>query len=115
MSRPHYTDPLSAIWMFSKFGMDMTAANGEPILNSFIRNQFPSSGKWYIDVDRLYLLEPQVGDLTEAKEGHGVGTHYFIASESDLEHLAWDNDLGLFGQCRIVERNGIAFMWPQSE
>lgn len=129
MTRYFYIDPLAAAWMAKHFGMKFE--NGiffEEFLESTEWGTQP--GRWiyrgdqefieenkenqshpiwpnkvYIHPDSVKLLEPQIDDLVEttvdfcvdcgAEYGHYFKGHYPIK--------------------KIIQRNGIAFMWPEAE
>jgi hypothetical protein len=110
-----YTDPLAAIWMAKHFGMMFTDDSiwgyqpGKSIidlLDSVMKG--PVEAKIYTHPDSLTLLEPQVDDCCEWI-GSPDKRHY-------SEFCEEDNDFGGRIEClRIVARNGIPFMWPESE
>lgn len=140
-----YTDPLAAAWMAKHFGMsfespcvaglDYCRDTGKLIPSkeldtiSIVKDIFdfePADGlvtldpqdKYYIHPDSLHLLEPKVRDiawmgddvgyLRQGQYTDGSGKHWYIAYP--------DGSGGGTGEePRIVQRNNIAFHWPESE
>lgn len=110
MKRYYYTDPLAAAWMAKHFGMRFYEGlepfeDGEPfeieqygILKEAARqawNECYSKNPYvYIHPDSLHLLEPN------------KATDHIIHDE---------NEQGEILRSRIIQRNGLAFMWPESE
>ena len=116
MFTPYYTDPLAAAWMAKHFRMNFHTGGGD-----FCKFQLHATGqgyreqhfglnadRWYIHPDSRHLLEPAVLDLC------------LIQVEGEAEEdtcFLWDLDLvarGIHRVKRIIERDGVAFMWPQS-
>lgn len=67
--------------------------------------------EFYIHPDSLNLLEPQPHDIVET-EREGLGGK-FIAYE--YHQLSLDVLGYRLPVKRIIQRNGIAFMWPEQE
>lgn len=122
MTRYFYTDPLAAAWMAKHFGMRLSLSafdsdevklyNGEVKLlcntlvvcsTGFVAGL--ADGKFYIHPDSVKLLEPQEGDVCEHPM---LKNYYHIDGE---ENSRWANDLRM----KIIQRNGIAFMWPETD
>jgi hypothetical protein len=113
--RYFYTDPLAAAWMakhhemrFCGIGYPMTApANEKDILGEYSDEdgcyQEPI-GIFNIHPDSLHLLEPQVGDLAQ----FGID-NYGMWREVEPQYRP--NFFGI----PIIQRNGVAFMWPEVE
>lgn len=116
-----YNDPLAAAWMAKHFGMRFNfICEDEGILYRPTNSDFIDSvcGIWeriaYIHPDSLHLLEPHMGDyIIEHAQTHDV----FLIDDAGygksctlLEAQAWIKE----GD-RIIQRNGMAFMWPESE
>lgn len=134
----YYTDPLAAAWMSKHFGMMFewdeplarnapqpqprqiqTAANYIPLIWDIIEvdkmNSTPE--RYYAHVDSLSLFELQKGDIvvmTPSSLNHANIKH--------LDHVSFDHGepyphmvkmMQLGG--RIIQRAGIAFMWPEVE
>jgi hypothetical protein len=113
MKRFFYTDPLAAAWMAKQFGMCFYP---DPDGDTFSAHEFHLSekgfyGDWnmdailYIHPDSLHLLDPKVGDLAwwSMKDGGGClceATPMLITQG---------------GVRSIIQRKGVAFMWPESE
>jgi hypothetical protein len=111
--RYFYTDPLAAAWM-KHYGM-VFRENDEGWVDPLMDKR----DRYIICSDSLHLLEPQVGDLLHIVRGFcsyyktvesistgGVwsdGEHWDIATKEPLHD--WE----------IIQRNGIAFMWPEEE
>lgn len=105
-----YTEPLAAAWMAKHFGMVFLHENGE-VQYGYV-NGFDSceprncERKHYIHPDSLHLLEPLKDDVVEYislhQEGYIVSLVYFdVGNPSQVK--------------KIIQRNNIAFMWPESE
>jgi hypothetical protein len=137
-NRYFYTDPLAAAWMFKHFGMVLECWHTQeeqdemsaPAAYDFRDASVEDGGidvwgdvihadcrRAYIHPDSLHLLEPQMGDLVwmEATHKSGMGVcrwAEFLQGdfESYIESLASD-----YLSHRIIQRNGIAFHWPERE
>lgn len=142
--RHYYTDPLAAAWMAKHFGMiygvpypltpsrEATQTGIEKIIcridqdNYFNGHGYPKSEStilifkhernytedarppFYIHPDSLHLLEPQDGDLILTTDRGGTKALFFVD-----EHT-----FDFIKRCKtfnIIQRNGIPFMWPESE
>ena len=114
--RYFYTDPLAAAWMAKHFGMVFGSGSNkltEPgDFTDTYENEygcFPKNeaDRHYIHPDSLHLLEPQVGDLCSflwwLMGSDKAAEHHKLY---DGGHLAWQ---------RIIQRNGLAFHWPESD
>lgn len=106
----YYTDPLAAQWMSSKFEMkfqELVSVMRDEVFRDEMRDIFsvhcvdfiPSMGRYYIHPDSLHLLEPLSGD--------------FIIREDNAQPHRWTGR-GV-GVRKIIQRNGIPFMWPEVE
>jgi hypothetical protein len=125
--RYFYTDPLAAAWMAKQFGMTFQqralvprgpdgSIDGGDFFECHAAWQdwqidSPLHSRYFINPDSLHLLEPKIGDLVElhylvSGTFHcvSVGAHMIHSLESDTETVN-----------RIIQRNGVAFMWPESE
>lgn len=119
-----YTDPLAAAWMAKHFGVRFCDKdNGEIfiLMDKDMRFCYRWKDHWgtdrslifledkfYIHPDSAKLLEPQEGDLIEYKDGQltwvpANGNFPFFARKS------------FSGDLKVIQRNGIAFMWPEVE
>ncbi len=96
-------------------------------------------GRYYVHPDSLRLLEPRKGDAVEFDRwfferrrdpqyaGYPYQAHYGRVAPfgSGDQHLGitsagvcWDNtsdDAGFSLPFKIIQRDGVAFMWPESE
>lgn len=118
-SRYFYTDPLAAAWMAKHFGMDVRidCPDGERFLDAITTHGVNTFGgaiaannytRFYIHPDSLLLLEPQVGDALQLND-----KPYIISLIGyEIERLAHRKR---HEKARIILRNGIPFMWPESE
>lgn len=89
--RYFYTDILDIAYMAKRYGMKF-----------FV---FPKNYDQYIHPDSLYLLKPQGGDLCFDK-GH-LPNAYRIYGYNELQYP--------LPNTKIIQRNGVAFIWPKSE
>lgn len=118
MARYFYTDPIAAAWMVRHHDMkvmaEVTTGNGKreqkPIplwaWGRVIENWAMSAyeERFYISPESLPILEPKAGDVVQFGDDHfGV----FIEPEPEYRPN--------FSGIRIIERNGVAFHWPQKE
>lgn len=111
MTKFFYTDPLAAAWMADKFGMKFSShikslSNPQWDNASMFVNR---NGNWvndhfYIHLDSLHLLEPQVGDIQEVTDIElGNFIHRMLTIHDFLPNA------------KIIQRNDIPFMWPEVE
>lgn len=103
-----YKDPLAAAWMAKHFGMQfMDCAGFSVSANPAMADMSERHGlseAFYIHPDSVNLLEPQFRDIVRGHDdevGTTIHLYGFHSSSWTLE--------------RIMERNDIAFMWPESE
>jgi hypothetical protein len=130
----YYTDPLAAAWMAKHFGMRFCAHDGEHIeikqdgfrgtcegeeWDRWLRSERSSPYEYkklaYIHPDSLHLLEPKVGDLVELSfdtQRGVVSTHQRYTEEQAKEHIAGVHS---WKRYKSIQRNGLAFMWPEVE
>ncbi len=109
MTRYFYTDPLAAAWMDKHYGMSFVKADGAfTCVNGDIDNpHFYYSECAYIHTDSLCLLAPQIGDVVWSPGSNGdPGSGVLLEDDFDLHHHAED---------RIMQRMGVAFIWPERE
>lgn len=117
LPRYFYTDPLAAAWMAKHFGMRFTAWNGKsrayneiqvlPLIDS--ENHYQR----LVHPDSLPLLEPRESDEGFDSDGRQC---YFRDGKWFVPHTvasSADEDATL--PIAIDKRNGIAFLWPESE
>ncbi len=107
-----YTDPLAAAWMAKHFGMKFVSSAGEEIKWCFVERCFYTDShpqEWdmpfCIHPDSLRILEPSAGDLIQ-RIGHTHTTRIMRAEEAITVSLDTH---------KIIQRNGVAFLWPEME
>lgn len=110
----YYTDPLAAAWMAKHFGMafDIFAqpsgvrVEKEKSTAKYIA-MLGDAYRCYIHPDSLHLLEPKVGDLLlDDDPTDGANRTWHLEGMPDAIKAKWNI---------IIQRNGIAFMWPEVE
>ncbi|WP_435008031.1 hypothetical protein P12x_005298 [Tundrisphaera lichenicola] len=120
MTRFFYTDPLAAAWMAKHFGMQLQYIEHysddswyakichEKIVDIAAKYGFDSYElkEIHIHPDSLHLLEPQEGDYVDL---HPNGLLIHNGAEFNDAFLKRESNW------RIIQRNGIAFHWPESE
>lgn len=118
MPRYFYDDPLAAAWMAKHFGMRFTGIiPPPPVTYSFKHDDVsPLFQRIYIHPDSLALLEPQLHDLVDFGWIHPCGQSFH---EISLMHTTFDafcdESTCDYDSHRIIQRNGLAFMWPKEE
>jgi hypothetical protein len=130
-----YTDPLAAAWMAKHFGMDFVAkwrARGRT--NAVLRIAGSADRLFEIHPDSLHLLEPQVGDVYYNSCN---GSYHEVTEKGPPKLIPGSCEIPWqYAGCKpdditletasmwwnagnttdsIIRRNGIAFMWPESE
>lgn len=121
-----YTDPLAAAWMSKHFRMRFrikSAEEGtfqEAYIEAYANHIHWSPVGWmgcdqrfYIHPDSLYLLEPRLGDIGEPVLDSVFG--HFDAVRLSTAHELAETISPLPKFSRIIQRNGVAFMWPERE
>jgi hypothetical protein len=119
-----YTDPLAAAWMAKHHGMKCRVEDKGDTEYQWVDMRNVScyfvmeEAAYYIHPDSLHLLEPKVGDLI-LKEGFNdpMLVKDIIAGDV-LCKIGWDGSIERCtdkGYCKIIQRNGIPFMWPESD
>src|SRR5271166_6517651 len=110
--RYFYTDPLAAEWMMDKFGMEFETDKGQriSIFDGFFlaENDRSNIDKAYIHPDSMHLLEPQVGDLVSE-----CGNFHIAESSCEPQFIIPITNYSK--AAKIIQRNGMAFHWPESE
>lgn len=118
--RYYYTDPLAAAWMGEKYDMEFQVSeHGHFELGILVDEDNLFMEEWcedehfYIHPDSLHLLEPKVGDVISGLAGGGKLYNRII---QEVVEGAEENAAALISKgCAIIQRNGIAFIWPESE
>lgn len=112
--RYFYTDPLAAAWMAKHFGMKFWNEQHEICVIPLVDAE--KDGNIYIHPDSMHLLEPRDNDIvTKVKED---GDWYDVGHVYDKQFRdgnPYGDEQAFEGDERIIQRNGIAFMWPESE
>lgn len=105
--RYFYTDPLAAAWMAKHFGMFFIHPyDGDAFCDEAVAGWGISPV--YIHPDSLHLLESQVGDLIHV-------VTYCLDDEPYDHHAIVYRDEQRVKDAEVVQRNGIAFHWPECE
>ncbi len=126
MTRYFYTDPLASAWMAKHFGMKIAPdprefpnpgdasfdEQGVMMQASLATMVAPQWRKWYVHPDSLHLLERQVKDVIQSDRGNVNRISYFNdeGKIEDDDDFTWE-----IKDAKIIQRNGIPFMWPESE
>lgn len=120
--RYFYTDPQAVGWMQKNFGMkfyrkyppafyeDGLLVGTDEEMEDIDRHEHI----YFIHPESLHLLEPQMGDLVKVMGNVG----YLPAGEGFAEKYALRMaraNCQPHATGRIIQRNGIAFHWPESE
>ena len=134
--RYFYVDPLAAAWMAHRHGFHFEHTpfssyneSGGFCTKITIYHAEPGQPKFYVHPDSVALLEPQAGDLVFYDNLHGGEAwdeFKCLISPADERYPYIDTAETLMlmdsGEHpyrkelrRIIQRNGIPFMWPESE
>jgi len=113
----YYDCPIEAAYMSKYHGIYQQ----EPLAIGFNAGEYvitrsphlglSSDTKYYIHPDSLHLLEPHIGDVCRTNKKLDTGFDDVILIE-DKSELNVYNDVDGF---RIIQRNGLSFMWPEHE
>lgn len=103
MTKFFYTDPLAAAWMNIKFGLQFV----EPLPYEIL--QKPEQGK-----DQIYHIHPDSLHLLDTKEGDVLEDLTTVRENKRVSYQDGDSR-GLCDSDKIIQRNGISFMWPEVE
>lgn len=110
-----YTDPLAAAWMAKHFGMKFE--NGDNFKSACeVAGATLDTMPFVIQRRSVRLLEPQQGDWIKADELTG-GIVSDVSKENKEAVVYFDGYciVPRFDEIEIVQRNDIAFMWPQKD
>lgn len=124
--RYFYTDPLAVAWNAKHHGMRFKWVEGDEPKQSWREDgkDILYSLMWFDEIDysngpklydvhpeSLHLLKPLVGDLLEceSKNPGGQRSHFWYDVLTPLTAILTQNVK------RIIQRDGIPFMWPESE
>ena len=121
MTRLFYSDPLAAAYMAKHHGMKFqNQNNGAEITGQDIVEHAATGNTCRINIhpDSLSLLEPLVGDCIEFPAA--VPDQRFATvrdNEMDMTklHRSFARYKLSIGEARIIQRSGLAFMWPEQE
>lgn len=105
---------MSAHHKFEYEGVMQSALNPFRWYNTDLTKDQYHSGNLYLDDASLALLKPEVGDLViYIPKPNGFGpTDYVLLTERQLKRY---NDLAGVVDCKIIQRNGKPFFWPEIE
>lgn len=121
VTRYYYTDPLAAAWMAKHFGMKFTndvatdsrcAENMGKLLSMAMDEEVTIHARFIIHPDSQHLLEPQQWDVLQAADSTAVSYYdgFYRKDEGFVFH-----DESAHKSVKIIQRNGLSFMWPESE
>ena len=105
--RYYYTDAFKAAWMANKFGMKYIGWEKE-LLDEYVYKSINDPYfKAFLAWDSTKILQPSKGDYAKDAKGEVW----------QREMGAWKRYNGDFTRenMQIIERNGTAFMWPESK
>lgn len=107
----YYTDPLAAAWMAKHFAMKFEN-NPTAFSYSFMHGDLAHyHEKYYIHSDSTPIMEPQIGDMVT-----NIGKQANIVDKLGEDVVYHANSTFTSKEyAKIIQRNGIAFMWPESE
>jgi hypothetical protein len=112
MKRYFYTDPLAAAWMAKHFGMQIFAWATDSVSDCehIARDKrcSPPSQNYLVDACSLSLLEPQEFDMVLYPDGAFTR---IVGSTVGIDKAK----ITIGNGGKIIQRNGISFMWPESE
>lgn len=140
MKRFFYTDPLAAAWMARHHGLKilgpvLEAATGKRITSSrpmpvwILARAIEAAekgicgddDKYFVHQDSLHLLDPQIKDCVLIKS-EGVVGFIYAGGLFGLHKVLPRKDTQMrIGECypandlTIIQRDGVAFMWPESD
>lgn len=113
MLKYYYDCPIKAAWMAKYFGMKFEGGYAAQFLALDAASQIRDKNErdyYYIHPDSLHLLEPREGDLVKATwVGKGAPVSQCLIYNA-IEVLGSYWHIG-----KIIQRNGIPFMWPEQE
>jgi hypothetical protein len=116
-NRWYYTDPLSAVWMAIHFGVvlqNKKFCRAGDMLPEYIPEMVydmlkAREEKYYVHPDSLPFLKPQIGDILDITISPSERKTIIEADETLLRNM---ENWGM--RCnKIIQRNGISFMWPE--
>lgn len=111
-SRAHH-----AYCMARDFGMEFEQRFGKWPVESLPHIDPGSNYRLYVHPDSLHLLEPVVRDVIK-QWGSLAGVPIYDIGERNGKpcYFMPDGSFNHFDSCeKIIQRNGIAFHWPESE
>jgi hypothetical protein len=110
----YYTDPLAAAWMAKHHGMRFIAAGLEVWVRTLaqlneITDEMPAGYQIEVHPDSVHLLDPQ-----EADAGNDLD-HNLVIFLNGAWHDWGVDEWTLNPPYKIIQRGGVAFMWPEVE
>jgi|ERR1035437_874345 hypothetical protein len=102
--RYFYDCPIKAAYMNKYFGVETYATTYAMQSNIGL--------KYYIHDGSLQILEPQVGDVVE---GNGYVDKLLYGDVKKVFHSIQSPAFNKESIDRIIDRNGVPFIWPESE
>ena len=131
MKRYFYTDPLAAAWMAKHYALKFKNWRWNDLFFQFTPvngvSKDAATDRLYIHPDSLHLLEPQVNDYIEyyncfmgtiwrVEYGLCLVNETSLANGPEEEsHYATLERVAPADVDKIIQRNGVPFMWPESE
>lgn len=141
--RYYYTDPLAAAWMALHFGVVLedegqygavrNHKNAESILTDMEDCHSVELDRaqqmYYLNSNSLHILEPMVGDLVsnthdaysaKHRPCSGIVVGFMNDNTSavvstGIRHNGKEAFVEAVRALKIIQRNGVAFMWPEQE
>jgi hypothetical protein len=115
--RSFYSDPFAAAWMADKFGFrfgDQRTAYPIPFCHDVIDEDRLNGrpAKYYVHAESLHLLEPQDGDVGQDDSGYWYMWNPVVKRWVAIQVMA---EMQPDGEVTIIQRKGIAFMYPKKE
>lgn len=107
LTRYFYTDPLAAAWMARTYGVIFEDYAGFRFKEEDTFWHLEPLRKLFVHKDSIHLFEPKNGDIGDI-EGWGPVT--FSRDRWISGGIVISN-----GIYKIIQRNGIAFMWPETD
>lgn len=117
MMKYFYTDALAVVWMADKFKMNFSNCDRNEFhsfegFQNAVDDTLRDDGKVYVHPDSLHLLNPKGEDLIKCTVcvcgAPDVGREYYELYKNV-------NYLSSMKFSLIIQHNGLAFMWPESE
>lgn len=125
MKKAFYNDPQKAAWMICKFDVNIIIPNPKGEKKFYKPSTLLTHVNWkktkmqntperyYVDWESLHIFEPKSNDIIIT--GNGTKGAAFVDDEVLQRYARATDEQRVRVNLMVIQREGIAFMWPEFE